>query len=166
MGANTENIFVNSAASIQINGNSGANTITFAQRPAGDDYYGSVGVRAAGGAGDDRYVYTAPGSIMLMGATPVTLFLTELAGGGNDTLQTNLTYIRLPSEIENLVVTAVSINAVEYPIAIGPSETERPKYFGNASNNRIDLSQAGSGSSVLQSVGGFNITTEAQAPIT
>ena len=60
LGANTENIFVNSAASIQINGNSGANTITFAQRPAGDDYYGSVGVRAAGGAGDNRYVYTAP----------------------------------------------------------------------------------------------------------
>ena len=57
LGANTENVNVNSSDSIQINGNSGANLLTFTRRPAGDDYYGSVGVRAAGGAGDDRYVY-------------------------------------------------------------------------------------------------------------
>ena len=88
---------------------------------------------------------------------PVTLGLTELPGGGNDTLVLNLPYIRLPDEIENLVVTSVASYSVEYLIAYGPGERERPKYFGNAGNNTIDLSQAGSGSSILHQVGGFNI---------
>ena len=157
LGANTENVNVNSNDSIQINGNSSANTLTFTRRPAGDDYYGSVGVRAAGGAGDDRYVYAQSYASLQTDALPITLALTELAGGGNDTLQLNLPYVRLPNEIENLTVTSVPISSVEYLIVYGPGERERPKYFGNAANNRIDLSQASSGSSILHQVGGFNI---------
>ena len=94
---------------------------------------------------------------MLHEALPITLALTELVGGGSDTLQLNLPYIRLPDQIENLVVTSVPINSVEYLLFYGPGERERPKYLGNAGNNRIDISQAASGSLSLHSVGGFNI---------
>lgn len=68
------------AANQVLDGGAGADTLT-------DN--GEAGISAVGGAGNDIYVVSAPGTI-----------ITELAGGGTDTVQTTLASYKLPANVE------------------------------------------------------------------
>ncbi len=159
LGANTENLVVTTGAPIVVNGNNGANRITFLGGVGGSQGAGVtlIGPSAAGGAGDDRYVYELQTYYQLSDSIPIAFSLTELAGGGRDTFQTNISRIRLPDEIEDLVVTAMPINGALYYSPPGPTSA-KPKYYGNAGNNVIDISASvGLAGIWLTTVGGFEI---------
>ena len=159
LGANVENGVIAAGAAIHLRGNDAANVIRFINAPA---YYLpdrnlSAGARATGLGGDDRYVYEVSTSYDLAYQGVYEYAILEAAAGGVDTFQTNLSGVRLASEVENLVVTPLLAGQVSYS---SDPTAYKPKYYGNAKDNVIDLSQAVNpnlGLNVLRLVGGFYI---------
>ena len=119
--------------------------ITFVETPS---YYLidrslSPGATASGGNGNDLYVYELTVPYDLGEPTPgvYEYGLIELVAGGTDTLRTNVARVRLPDQVENLVVSVLETDRVSYGWGVAPSEL-KPKYYGNAGNNVIDVSGA------------------------
>jgi Ca2+-binding RTX toxin-like protein len=157
LGANTENLVVAAGASIAVSGNSSANVISFLGHPAASIGGGGsmLGSSASGGSGDDTYVYSPQSSYHLSDSSLLQFSFTELAGGGVDTIRTNAPRVRLPDEIENLVVTPILVGGISYNVFVGPSSV-RPRYHGNAGDNVIDLSGA-AGLAQWSEIGGYEI---------
>ena len=160
LAANVENARVAAGAKIRVVGNSSANVITFVEAPS---YYLidrslSPGATASGGSGNDLYVYELTVPYDLGEPTPgvYEYGLIELVAGGTDTLRTNVARARLPDQVENLVVSVIATDRVSYGWGVAPGEL-KPKYYGNAGNNVIDVSGApgAMNTSILTTVGGF-----------
>lgn len=161
LGSDTEDAEYTELGSATIVGNSLSNLLTFTRSVA----YSNAGVQtlgaaAAGGAGDDTYIFTPSYSYQLSNETARLYALTENSGEGYDTLKVNGPRVRLPDNFEALIVSPFSIAGITYVPAEGMSSA-KPKYFGNASDNLIDISAAVSYLSatniLLEQVGGFEI---------
>jgi Ca2+-binding RTX toxin-like protein len=142
LGANTENIAVNTSAPIRVDGNSSANVFSFWSGLGGTQGgLNLIGPSAYGAGGDDRYIYELQNTYYLSDDFPRVLALFESAGNGTDSLQTNIPRLILPDNVEDLVVSALPIGGLYYNVSQGMTSV-KPKYFGNANDNSIDLSNA------------------------
>lgn len=118
LGANVENLTLTGSNSINGSGNSVANVIS--GNSGANRLDGGAGADTlAGGGGNDTYVVDNAGDVV-----------TELSGGGIDTVESGITYV-LGSEVENLVLTGSgSIN--------GTGNGLNNALTGNAGANRLD----------------------------
>ena len=158
LAVNFENITVATSASVRIDGNAGDNVITFtAGVGAKSDGLQLIGPTAYGGSGNDTYVYQRLETSYLSDYEPWPYALYEFSGEGNDTFRTNLSRVILPDNIENLVVTPLLVQGLIYNSPPGPTSA-KPKYYGNAGNNVIDLTNAvGLNPQWVSQVGGFEL---------
>src|SRR5204863_3502927 len=118
LAANIENLTLTGTGAVNGTGNTLANVLT--GNAANNRLDGSTGIDTMiGGAGNDTYVADVAGDA-----------ITELAGGGIDTVETALTYA-LGAELENLVLTGTgAVNGTGN--ALGNALT------GNTANNVLD----------------------------
>ena len=118
LAANVENLYLQDGATRgtgntlnnRIEGNSGNNVL---DGGAGND-------TLVGGAGDDTYIVDSTSDVV-----------TELAGGGNDTIQTSITLTTLAANVENLTLTGT--NAIN-----GTGNSLANVLIGNSANNTLN----------------------------
>ncbi|MBC7577703.1 MAG: calcium-binding protein, partial [Tardiphaga sp.] len=118
LGANVENLLLTGTDNLNATGNSLANTLT---GNAGDNVLdgGAGNDIMIGGAGNDSYIVDSTGDVV-----------TELAGGGTDTVLSSVSYT-LGANVENLHLTgAAAINAT--------GNTLDNMLTGNAGNNVLN----------------------------
>jgi Ca2+-binding RTX toxin-like protein len=161
LGADTENITYTESGSATIAGNTLSNLLTFTRSVAySTAAVQTLGASAYGGAGDDTYVFTPSYSYQLSNDTARLYALTENSGEGYDALKVNGPSVRLPDNFEALIISPFSIAGITYVPTEGMSSA-KPKYFGNSSDNLIDISAAVGISTptniLLEQVGGFEI---------
>lgn len=143
LGNNLENLLLTGSSAINGSGNSLANRVT--GNIAANQLNGGTGADTLiGGAGDDTY--TTDGGDMI----------TELSGGGNDTLRSTVS-ITLSDFVENLVLTGtLAINGAGNALA--------NRLTGNIASNRLngttgaDTLIGGAGDDIYTTDGGDTIT--------
>jgi Ca2+-binding RTX toxin-like protein len=157
-----------STANNEIRAGAGDDKIFINRNLAADRFYG--------GTGNDTYVYkgdvgdsfSSGGHHALppLDATPQSIV--EEIGQGNDTLLTNYYFVRLPDNVETLRLEDPILLTSASSGGIGGGGDPRPRYFGNAVGNVIDLSAIDASRSprtLIDSVGGILVDGGAGADV-